>query len=180
MDKKSLRKLFIAERKQMDAAEHRMLNHLVLEGVRRVLSEQPIKKLGIYYPFLNEVDLRDLKKDYAVYYPKIENDEIVFYEDRGTFEKSSFGVWEPKGGIPIDKAVLDAVLVPGLVYDDGLYRLGYGKGYYDAFLKDFPGLKIGVCFERFRMEALPNKPHDIPVDILVTDNQIYENVHNEL
>jgi 5-formyltetrahydrofolate cyclo-ligase len=30
------------------------------------------------------------------------------------------------------------------------------------------------------VEALPNKAHDIPVDILVTDTMVYENEYNEL
>ena len=182
MDKRTLRETFIKNRKAMPVSMYRMLNTMLLASLRDVLKEHDLKHIGIYYPIkgMKEVDVRGLVDTYSLYYPKIVNDEIVFYEDSGTFERGMLGVMEPKDSKPVAKDKLDAVIVPGLVYDDGLYRLGYGKGYYDHFLKDYKGLKVGVCFEQFRVEALPSRAHDIPVDILVTDNQIYENEHNEL
>ncbi len=182
MDKKTIRETFLQKRKMLPDSMYNMLNTMLLEGLKNVLKEHTLEHIGIFYPIagLKEVDVRDLEKTYEVYYPKIVNDEIVFYEDSGEYEKGMLGVLEPKNANSVRKKDLDAVIVPGLVYDDGLYRLGYGKGYYDGFLKDFKGLKVGVCFEQFRVEALPNRSHDIPVDILVTDNQIYENEHNEL
>lgn len=182
MDKKTLRDTFIKNRKAMPDSMYRMLNTMLVDGLRDVLSEHDLTHVAIFYPIkgMKEVDVRELSDTYNVYYPKIVNDSIVFYEDNGAFDKGMLGVMEPKDSNPVSKDKLDAVIVPGLVYDDGLYRLGYGKGYYDSFLKDYKGLKVGVCFEQFRVEALPNKAHDIPVDILVTDNQVYENEHNEL
>ncbi|MFW6298782.1 MAG: 5-formyltetrahydrofolate cyclo-ligase [Bacillota bacterium] len=182
MDKQTLRETFIKNRKAMPDSMYNMLNTMLVDGLRDVLSEYPLKKIGIFYPIkgMKEVDVRSLGDTYTLHYPKIENDRIVFYEDSGEFERATLGVMEPKDSTPVSKDALDAVIVPGLVYDDGLYRLGYGKGYYDQFLKDYQGLKVGVCFEQFRVEALPNRAHDIPVDILVTDNQVYENEHNEL
>ncbi len=178
MDKKTLREIFLNMRETMDPILHKQLNTMLLMALKEVLSEYPLKKIGIFYPMEKEIDLRPLEKDYGVYYPKVEPEGIVFYENNGQFEKSAFGVMEPVNSVPVDKQALDAIIVPGLVYDDGLYRLGYGKGYYDHLLKDYQGLKIGVVFEKFRMEALPSKAHDIPVDILVTDNQIYESRHD--
>lgn len=182
MDKKTLRDTFIKNRKAMPDSMYRMLNTMLVDGLVDVLGEHRLKHVAIYHPIkgMKEVDVRALSDTYTVYYPKIVNDVIVFYRDNGSFEKGMLGVMEPKDSTPVSKDRLDAVIVPGLVYDDGLYRLGYGKGYYDRFLKDYQGLKVGVCFEQFRVEALPNKAHDIPVDILVTDNQVYENEYNEL
>ena len=180
MDKKSLRQLFLAEREKLPKARHRMYNHLLMEGVRLVLKTHPIKKIGIFYPIKNEVDVRDLGDSYQLHYPKIEDGQLFFYEDNGRFKKAALGVPEPVDSKKVNKADLDALIIPGLVFDDALYRLGYGKGYYDAYLKDYQGTKIGVCFEKFRVEALPNKPHDIPMDYLVTDNQVYVSRHDEL
>lgn len=160
--------------------DHTMLNTLLLEGLRNVLGEYPLKKIAVFNPIMNESDVRAISDTYELYYPKIVNDELRFFKDTGEFKKGMLGVLEPTGEIPIDKAALDAVIVPGLAYDRGLYRLGYGKGYYDRFLSDYEGLKVGVVFEPFIVEALPNKAHDIPVDILVTDNQVYENEYNDL
>jgi len=180
MDKKTLRAVFLQARSKLKENEHRMLNHMLLASLRDVLKEYPLEKIAIFHPIGKEVDVRALSDTYEVFYPKIEDGALVFYEDTGLFETGQLGIKEPKDSRPVTKETLDAVIVPGLVYDDGLYRLGYGKGYYDGFLKDFHGLKVGVCFERFRVEALPNEPHDIPVDILVTDNQVYESRHDEI
>ncbi len=180
MDKKTLRRLFQNERDAMEPRIHKMLNFMLMESLKDVLSEHNIKRLGVYYPIRGEVDVRELKDIYELYYPKIEGDRIVFYKDTGEFEKGPMGTYEPKSDDKIEKDALDAVIVPGLVYDYALYRLGYGKGYYDGFLRDYKGLSIGVCFERFRMEALPSREHDIPVDLLVTDNQVYESRHEDV
>jgi len=179
MDKPTLRKIFLEERNKIEPRLHKMLNHMLMAALRDVLAEYELEKIGIYYPLGNEIDVRGLSDTYEVYYPKTFKEEIVFYKDTGKFETGQLGIKEPKDSKPVDKNVLDAVIVPGLVYDDALYRLGYGKGYYDDFLKDFQGLKVGVVFEKFRVEALPNKPHDIPVDILVSDNLVYESRHGE-
>ncbi len=180
MDKQTLRKMFLKERQKLSLPQHRMLNHLLMEGLIELLKTRPIKNIGIFYPIKNEVDVRALGSDYKLHYPKVEKDTLVFYEDNGQFKKAGLGVMEPKDSRPVEKASLDAVIVPGLVFDDALYRLGYGKGYYDSFLKDYKGLKIGVCFEKFRTEALPNKPHDIPMDYLITDNQVYVSRHDDV
>ncbi len=180
MDKKSLRKTFLREREALEDRMHKMLNFMLMENLKEVLAEHELENVGVYYPIKNEVDIRSLKEHYTLYYPRIEGDRLVFYKDTGEFEKGPLGTREPKSDEAIDKDGLDAVIVPGLVYDDALYRLGYGKGYFDDFLRDYKGLSVGVCFEKFRMEALPSRSHDIPVDMLVTDNQIYESRHDDV
>ncbi len=180
MDKKTLRKLFQNERDNIEPRMHKMLNFMLMESLKEVLFEHNIKRLGVYYPIRGEVDVRALQEVYELYYPKIEDGRIVFYKDTGEFEEGPMGTFEPKSDETIDKDDLDAVIVPGLVYDYALYRLGYGKGFYDDFLRDYKGLSVGVCFERFRMEALPSREHDIPVDMLVTDNQVYESPHEDV
>jgi 5-formyltetrahydrofolate cyclo-ligase len=57
-------------------------------------------------------------------------------------------------------------VVPGLAYDKSNRRLGYGGGYYDRFLRDFHGLKIGLCYREFIIE-IPVEEHDEKVDIVL-------------
>ena len=63
-------------------------------------------------------------------------------------------------------------LVPGLAFDAQGYRIGYGGGYYDAFLTAFPGVAIGLCRRTQLAESLRTQgvvePHDIPVQIVVS------------
>ncbi len=70
----------------------------------------------------------------------------------------------------------DAVcLVPGLVFDARGYRIGYGAGYYDNFLKTFHGLKIGLVRAlQVSGNPLPIDEHDEPVDLLVSDSAVWQ------
>jgi len=57
-------------------------------------------------------------------------------------------------------------IVPALAYDKSNRRLGYGGGYYDRFLKDYTGYKIGLCYEEFMLD-IPVEEHDEGVDIVL-------------
>ena len=85
-------------------------------------------------------------------------------------------------GIPAGRAVVrpqdvDVVVVPGLAFDRGRYRLGYGGGYYDAWLAraaDGGGrpFACGVCFDCQVVDgALPHGPHDARLDAVVTPSR---------
>jgi len=85
------------------------------------------------------------------------------------------GLRDPVGGMPISLARIDLVAVPGLAFDRRGYRLGRGKGFYDRFLskKDFRGLRIALCFQEQLLEdLLPVEPHDMPMNMIVTDQKI--------
>jgi 5,10-methenyltetrahydrofolate synthetase len=79
--------------------------------------------------------------------------------------------------IPDEGAIVrpDVVLMPPVGFDAIGYRLGYGGGYYDrtlAALSPQP-LKIGVAFELSRIETIRPRPHDIPMDYVVTQQGIW-------
>jgi len=85
----------------------------------------------------------------------------------------SYGIPEPAPQcLPLRKAGdIEAVIVPGSVFDLHGGRLGYGGGYYDRFLvAEAPtALRIGIAFEAQLVETVPLEPHDQPLDILVTE-----------
>lgn len=63
-------------------------------------------------------------------------------------------------------------LVPALCFDKYGNRLGYGKGFYDRFLKDYCGTSIGLCFNSFIYDELPHNKFDIPVKIILTQDKV--------
>jgi 5-formyltetrahydrofolate cyclo-ligase len=68
------------------------------------------------------------------------------------------------------------LLVPLLGFDLCGYRLGYGGGYYDLTLAaamPSPPLAIGVGFEIGRLETIHPQPHDVPMDLIVTERQVF-------
>lgn len=59
----------------------------------------------------------------------------------------------------------DLVIVPGLAFTPAGHRLGYGGGYYDAFLARHPrAYKLGAFYPFQKVADLPVEPHDIPLD----------------
>ncbi|NQS72535.1 MAG: 5-formyltetrahydrofolate cyclo-ligase [Desulfobulbaceae bacterium] len=69
---------------------------------------------------------------------------------------------------------LDAVLLPGLLFDRDGNRLGYGGGFYDRFLahKAPQALRIGLAFFCQLIASMPVLAHDMRLDILVTEQGI--------
>lgn len=90
-------------------------------------------------------------------------------------QETAFGVREPVEGPEVALGMIDIVVIPGLAFDRRGYRVGRGRGFYDRFLsqQEFNGLRIGLCFhEQLLTEAIPMEPHDIPMDLIVTDREI--------
>ena len=62
-------------------------------------------------------------------------------------------------------------IVPALAFDKRGFRLGYGGGYYDKFLKKFEGVVLGVAYDALIADILPTGVYDVPVDIIITERR---------
>jgi 5-formyltetrahydrofolate cyclo-ligase len=94
----------------------------------------------------------------------------VKVESVSTLVPNKWGVPEPKNGQKIDVATLDLVLVPLLAIDNKGNRLGYGKGFYDRFLKKTTAQRIGLVFSNFVLDEVPSEPFDEQLDGYFTEN----------
>lgn len=83
-----------------------------------------------------------------------------------------FGALEPDAGCPlIPLNQLDLVLVPGVAFDLAGRRLGRGKGFYDRLLAEVRGHKCGVAFDEQIIAEVPEEPHDVRVDSILTPSR---------
>ena len=81
-----------------------------------------------------------------------------------------FGIPEPDGSCPvIQKNEIAAALVPHLMVDRDGYRLGWGGGYYDRWLADFPGLTVCICRPGRLVEHMPREEFDVPVQLVLIE-----------
>lgn len=136
------------------------------------------KVLATYLPFPHEVDTSSLilaaqadGKHLVV--PKIRDREMVFasYEP-DKLEKTAFGLWEPVGTVIYTKEQIDLIHVPGLLFNQSGYRIGYGGGYYDRYLADFAGQTISTAYPE-QVQEFQADCHDIPVqEVLIAHDSI--------
>ena len=72
----------------------------------------------------------------------------------------------------------DIILVPFLAFDTQGHRMGQGGGYYDRTLASWRRrgefLAIGLAFEGQKVDVLPRHDHDQMLDVVVTEERIYE------
>ncbi len=90
----------------------------------------------------------------------------------------TWGIREPRPDrcARVGPHAIDFVLVPGVAFDTRGTRLGYGGGFYDKLLAD--GLSPGAwlvagAFETQMVEKVPLDEHDVPMDVVVTENGHY-------
>ena len=86
-----------------------------------------------------------------------------------------YGIMEPDERYTADVYNINSIcIVPGLAFDLKGYRLGYGKGYYDRFLKDFNGVSVSPCYDSMLEDEIPTDKYDIQINIIVTDKEVIQ------
>lgn len=92
--------------------------------------------------------------------------------DDSEFERSPFGILEPREGCRLVKAdEVDLAIIPGIAFDESGNRIGYSSGYYDRLLKGFGGLKIALAAELQIVEKVPVLSHDVAIDRIITEKR---------
>lgn len=139
------------------------------------------KTIAIYKNIKSEVDTTELIKyslnmGKIIALPKVEENELKFYKINSiceNLEKSKFGIEEPRKEIGnfVENNIIDLVIVPGICFDLEKNRLGFGKGYYDRFLKQKDFKTIGICFDEQIVKGLPIDNNDVKVKRIITDKR---------
>lgn len=104
-----------------------------------------------------------------VYLPRVEGDNIVAVP-YGKTEKGAFGIPEPQGQAYAGD--IDITVIPLLAVNEQGYRIGYGKGYYDRYLKDRRTKKVGLGYF-FQIEDFKCDEWDVPLDLFLCEKGIY-------
>jgi 5-formyltetrahydrofolate cyclo-ligase len=134
---------------------------------------QAAQNVLTYIAFRNELDLSslfDLLPHIRWAVPRIKGKDMTFHVyDPTRLVRHRFGMLEPAADLPtLGAATFDLVLVPGVAFDPGGGRLGFGGGYYDRFLPNTPALRVGVTYDRCLADVLPVDEHDQIMDWVVT------------
>ena len=99
------------------------------------------------------------------------NLEVLPY-DRSQLKYGDFHIEEPVGDNVEDIDNIEMIVVPAVAYDRNGNRVGRGKGYYDRLLAGSRATKIGVGYDFQLVNDIDTEPHDIGVDIVITQSHV--------
>ncbi len=187
MFKKEARKIYRQQRDSLSASDKMKYDDLILiqfqtvdiPFLTSVLSFYPIEGKAEINTFSITDYLHFINPALQICYPKTDMQThsmhaIVCYADT-VFIANEYNIPEPVGEKIIDPENLDLILVPMLAFDIKGNRVGYGKGFYDRFLKQCKDdcLKIGLSY----FEPVENiddaSDFDVTLDFCITPKQVY-------
>lgn len=181
MQKEQVRKLYLQKRIGLSDAEFQRLNQRIVEHFFKFIDLRLIKVLHVFLPIEKQKEvntwliidrIKKLHTEIQISIPRINNQsstiENFYYEGPDQLEKNTWGILEPKQGIPTPTEKIDAVLVPLLAFDRSGNRVGYGRGFYDKFLATLNCRKIGLSFFPPVQSIEGMNERDVPIDTIVT------------
>lgn len=116
----------------------------------------------------------ETNKRLSVPYTKEKNMYAIEYKSGDALVQNKYSILEPIYLREKEINDIDLIIVPMLGFE-GVKRLGHGGGYYDKFMQRHPsGYKIGIAFEEQKIHNLVTEEHDIPLDMIITDKEIYK------
>jgi len=183
MDKRDIRKQMVELRCNQKKELIENLSKIIQSKLYELPHYKNAQNIMFYIDAKNEVKtdeaiLKSISLGKSVYVPKIiGKGEMIAVKIKSLDElqEGHFGILEPISDEAIEPQNLDIVIVPGVAFDRRGYRIGYGGGYYDRFLKklSIKTVKIAFAFEFQILDTLPQEEHDILMDIIISEKQIY-------
>lgn len=178
--KKQIRKEYKQKRNSLTAEQVRAWSDCICNRLTESDLFHQANEIFFYYPLGNEANLLKaaqiaLELGKAIAFPRTEGDVMHFYQvtDLNEFKVGSFQVMEPVSDrVLITKKPL--ILTPGLVFDKKKNRMGYGKGYYDRFIAEYPNaVTIGIAYEMQLAKKIVAEVHDIPMNYILTEKRMW-------
>lgn len=176
MNKEILREKYLKIRKNINELDREKYNNDIFKKVIDLKEYKESKLVLIYVSLKDEVDTfklieHSLEIGKRVAVPKcIKNDIEFFYiESLNELEKGKFNILEPKANKKVEDFASSICIIPGIAFDKEMSRIGYGKGFYDRFLKNYCGIKIGIAYRECICENIDNDINDVKIDKIITN-----------
>ncbi|SCY48557.1 5-formyltetrahydrofolate cyclo-ligase [Alkaliphilus peptidifermentans] len=182
--KDSLRKTILNKREALSSNFVDSNSKLIIKTLFESDFYKDAHNVMLFVSFRNEVNTYEIIQDLflknkrvfvPLTNPKTKELSVCEIKDyHNDLELGHFGVLEPKKEALrlVSPTILDLIIVPGLVFDERGYRIGYGAGYYDRFLSGLPQVTtVSLAFEMQMVESVPNDDYDIPVKYIITEKR---------
>lgn len=183
--RKAERVRLLADRHAMNVADRKAAGVVMAEHIRRLilarLSAVKGRVLSAYWPIKGEPNLRALMSELhslgvIIALPIVEVTAAPLVFRRWTPNTQMVrGDWNiPVPPATAERLTPDIALAPLVGWAPGGWRLGYGGGYFDrtlAALNPRP-FTIGVGFQSARLATIFPQPHDIALDLIITEGGV--------
>jgi len=138
------------------------------------------KTVLLYAPLPDEPDILSLIDDSkTICFPRYNADrtyEAVAINHLNDLAPGKFGILEPSDRCnKVKPTEINLTLVPGVAFDKDMNRLGRGRGFYDRWLKELSGEKLGVGFDHQLIDLVPTEPHDVRMGLVITPSLAMKN-----
>jgi 5-formyltetrahydrofolate cyclo-ligase len=181
LTKAELRERLLAQRAMLTPAEIEQPSVVIATYVCALPAFCVSHTVMVYMALPQEVQTRQIiaqahqaQKRVAV--PVIRGQELVavaLSEAPAQLRRGRFGILEPCGTLHvIQPQEIGCIAVPGIAFDARGGRLGFGKGYYDRFLKQLPATtyRYGLAFGIQMVPCVPQALHDVCMHGIVTEH----------
>lgn len=131
------------------------------------------EKILMYHSLPDELPTTEFLRKWSgrkrFYLPRVNgvNLDLLPYVE-SELRKGAYDIEEPTGGNLTDADEIDLMIIPAVAFDRRGNRLGRGKGFYDRLLATTHATKIGVGYEFQLMDEIPAEPHDVRMNMVVT------------
>lgn len=185
-NKAEIRRIILQKRNSLTKEEVASKSRRIQERLYSLKQFVTAKCVMAYASFRNEVNTsliidKCLKSGKKVFLPLVDkdSDNLIAYEIRDFLTDTapgSFGIMEPvikdRKRIRIDE--IDICLIPGIAFDRSGNRIGWGRGYYDSFLRNLPARagKYGLAYDFQLIERIMSTDKDVPINGLITESEI--------
>jgi 5-formyltetrahydrofolate cyclo-ligase len=179
--KRALRREVIAERDRLSLDERAAMSASITDRLLVIAELRDARTVMAFWSFGSEVytlplieRLQAAAKQVAL--PRIEGGDVVpvAYASGDPLSRTSFGAMEPVAGRRLEPTGLDVVVVPGVAFDRGGGRVGYGAGFYDRLLGTIrdDAFAVAVAFGMQLVDKVPAGRADRRVDAIVTEEEV--------
>lgn len=173
MDKREIREKIKQMRRMLTEAEKESAAEEVFSTLEKTGAFLMANHILMYHSLPDELSTHAFLKKWGnrkhFYLPRVNgvNLDILPY-DESRLELGAFHIEEPSGDNTVDESEIELIIVPAVAYDRKGNRLGRGKGFYDRLLSTTQAVKIGVGYEFQLIDEIPVEPHDVPMDMVIT------------
>ncbi|CAA7194311.1 5-formyltetrahydrofolate cyclo-ligase [Chryseobacterium potabilaquae] len=183
MLKAELRKIYIQKRKALSSDEALLLSEKIFNNFVDYFSPVEDQKIHIFTPIkkFNEINTfmfitYFLSQNIRVFVPKVIDNKLInieIFEDT-VFESNPWGILEPISNRDSEETHFHYIITPLLYCDFNGNRVGYGKGFYDAFFQDISpeSKKVGINYFSPNEMIEDVWENDISLHYLVTPREV--------